>query len=152
MALNTRSKTVKFPAIHYICVEKKGPFQKTAPSCWAKLKKTVPTIAKTRKIKDFLSLYQIEPRMVYRAGVAVGKKPASLPRGFKYVKFKGGKYARFLLKGSYMQLPEACGKVFELVEKRKMKVRADWFIEHYLNDPDTTPEANLLTAILIPIR
>lgn len=73
-----------------------------------------------------------------------------MPLGFKYEKIAGGKYARFVLTGSYANLPEACGKVFSIVEKTKLPQRADYYIENYVNDPKTTPEDKLITEILIP--
>ena len=88
--------------------------------------------------------------MIYRAGAQVDKVPQKLPAGFKHIKFEGGKYARFVLKGSYSQIPEACGKVFAIVKQMNMKVRDGFYIENYVNDPKTTPEADLITEILIP--
>src|SRR5437868_15543177 len=99
-----------------------------------------------------MSLYKIEPQMVYRAGVMVDHKPETLPAGFQYVKFEGGKYSRFVLTGSYSNLPEACGKVFKTVAETKMAVRDDFFIENYVNDPKVTPEDQLKTEILIPTK
>lgn len=90
--------------------------------------------------------------MVYRAGVAVEKKPANLPPGFKYEEFNGGKYSRFVLTGSYSQLPEACGRVFGIVKQTQIPVDNNYFIENYVNDPQTTPEEKLITEILIPTK
>ena len=88
--------------------------------------------------------------MIYRAGFAVSGKPETLPPGFQYEEFQGGKYARFVLTGSYSQLPEACGKVFSIVEKTNLPMRDGFFGENYVNDPNTTPEDQLQTEILIP--
>jgi DNA gyrase inhibitor GyrI len=51
-----------------------------------------------------------------------------------------------------MQLPEACGKVFEIVQKTKLPVRDGFFLENYVNNPDNTPEDALVTEILIPVQ
>ena len=90
--------------------------------------------------------------MVYRAGVGLAAEPQNLPTGLEYCKFHGGKYARFTLTGPYTNLPEASGRVFEMVKEQKLSVRDDFNIENYVNDPRTTPVADLITQILIPVR
>jgi effector-binding domain-containing protein len=54
------------------------------------------------------------------------------------------------LTGSYAQLPEASGRVFEIVAEKKIQMRDAYCIENYANDPRTTPEDQLVTEILIP--
>ena len=137
--------------LDYVFVEKVGPFQKTAPQAWNNLHKFVSKISENNKITGYTSLYKFKPKMTYRAGVTVEAKPKSLPKGFKYAKFKGGKYARFVLTGPYSDLPEACGYVFnKYIPEKKVKMRDDWCIEDYKNDPRITPEKKLVTQILIP--
>jgi predicted transcriptional regulator YdeE len=150
MNLSKNPDVINWPSTHYVCIEKIGPFMETARQAWGELHQGLESIQKNNKTAAFLSLYQMKPEMVYRAGVSVETKPEKLPDGFKYVHFKGGKYSRFVLKGSYSQLPEACGRVFEMVKELKIPVRADFYIENYMNDPKITPEAELITEILIP--
>lgn len=152
MNLNLTPDVVQMPEMHYVFIEKKGPFMETAPAAWQELHKYLEEFKKTNNVKTALSLYKIHPEMIYRAGVAFESKPNQIPSGFQYVHFKGGTYARFVLKGSYAQLPEACGKVFETVEKTALFVRDDFFIENYVNDPKTTAEKDLITEILIPTK
>jgi DNA gyrase inhibitor GyrI len=40
--------------------------------------------------------------------------------------------------------------VFEIVAKNNMMLRMDFCIEHYVNNPQTTPEDRLITEILVP--
>jgi hypothetical protein len=48
-------------------------------------------------------------------------------------------------------LPEACGRVFDIVAEKKIQLRDDYGIENYANDPRTTPEDQLMiTEILVP--
>jgi len=68
----------------------------------------------------------------------------------EYAKFEGGKYSRFILTAPYSDLPEARGRVFEIVSETKIRLRGDYCIENYANDPRTTPEQQLVTEILIP--
>ena len=96
-----------------------------------------------------MSLYKVGPKL-YRAGVSLAAEPKNLNEKLTHEKFKGGKYSRFVLTGSYANLPEASGRVFEIVSEKKIQVRDDFCIENYANDPRTTPEDQLVTEILIP--
>ncbi len=96
-----------------------------------------------------MSLYKVEPK-IYRAGVSLATAPKNSPESLQFEKFKGGKYSRFVLTGPYSLLPEACGRVFEIVSETKIRLRDDYCIENYVNDPRTTPEQQLVTEILIP--
>lgn len=150
MKLTTNQDLKQFPESHYVFIEKIGPFQETAMAAWQELHKNLETIGSNNKITGYLSQYKVQPQMIYRAGVAVDQKPALLPEGFKYERFEGGVYQRFTLIGGYQNLPEACGVVFALVEKEKLPMRPDWFVENYINSPKETAEENLITEILIP--
>lgn len=149
--LTEKPETIVWPEMEYVYNERVGPFMETARLCWSDLHTAVPAISEHNKITGYMSLYKVKPEMIYRAGVSVASAPAQVPVGMSSFKFKGGNYARFVLKGSYAQLPEAVGRVFEIVEKTKLSLREDWFIENYVNDPRITPEERLLTHILIPI-
>jgi hypothetical protein len=37
-----------------------------------------------------------------------------------------------------------------MVKEQQIPVRDDFYLENYVNDPKTTPEAQLVTEILIP--
>lgn len=137
---------------HYVFVEKLGPFQDTAQKAWETLHQSLPEVAQQVQLCGFFSLYKIRPQMVYRAGVAVSEKPANLPKGLEYTKFEGGKYSKFVLTGSYANLPEACGRVFSIVAETGISVSDNFYIENYRNDPKTTAEDDLITEILIPTR
>jgi hypothetical protein len=54
-------------------------------------------------------LCEVEPQ-IYRAGVPVAIKPGKLPSGLVYEEFRGGKYFRFILTGSYSNLPNAAAE------------------------------------------
>lgn len=150
MPLNEIPETVQWPETHYIYLEKVGPFMQTAPAAWGEVHKLIPAIAEHNQITGYMSLYKTGPQ-VYRAGVAVSAPPASLPEGLQYEKFHGGKYSRFTLTGSYMQLGPASGRAFELASQLALPLRDDFNIENYTNDPRTTPEDQLVTEILFPI-
>lgn len=125
---------------------------KTAQAAWQELNAKREAITAESKPRRFSSLYKTHPEMVYRAGVFVEQKPKNVPAGLTYSHFEGGDYLCFTLKGSYAQLPEACGRVFEIVKTKNLPVRDDFFIENYVNDPKVTAEEDLITEILIPTK
>jgi DNA gyrase inhibitor GyrI len=140
---------VTWPETHFVFIEKIGPFQNTAAQAWKELHQLVPRISEHNKITGYMSLYKVEPK-IYRASVSLATAPKNSPESLQFEKFKGGKYSRFVLTGPYSLLPEACGRVFEIVSETKIRLRDDYCIENYVNDPRTTPEQQLVTEILIP--
>jgi DNA gyrase inhibitor GyrI len=142
-------EAMNWPETHYVFIEKVGPFQNTAPQAWQQLHQLVPKVQEQNKITGYMSLYKVGPR-IYRAGVALAAAPKDLPEGLTYEKFKGGKYSRFVLTGSFSNLPAACGRVFQIVADTKIQLRDDFNIENYVSDPRTTPEDQLVTEILVP--
>ena len=149
MKLSQEPQIVTWPETHYVFVEKVGPFQNTAPQAWQEVHPLVPRISEHNKVAGYMSLYKVGLK-IYRAGVAVAAEPKNLPENVRYEKFKGGKHSKFVLTGSYANLPQASGRVFEIVAEKKIQMRDDYCIEHYTNDPRTTPEDQLVTEILIP--
>ena len=147
--LTQEGEIVPWPATHYVFIEKTGPFQETAPQAWQNVHALIPAISERNAITGFMSLFKVG-RSIYRAGVALAAPPEGLPGELEYELFQGGKYARFTLTGPYSNLPTACGRVFDIVAERKIAMRDDFCIENYVNDPRTTPEAELITQILIP--
>jgi len=149
MQLTEKPDLVTWPETHYVFVEKIGPFQNTAPQAWQELHQRVPEIAALNVITGYFSLYNME-HQIYRAGVSLAARPDDVPGGLRYEHFHGGKYSRFVLTGSYSNLPEASGRVFNIVRENKIPLRNDFNIENYVNDPKTTPEDQLITEIMFP--
>jgi len=152
MNLTETPDSVTWPDTIYCFVEKIGPFQDTARAAWEELMQAVPTFPDKSKLTHrFFARYKVE-RSIYRAGVALTAPLAKLPPGLRCETFKGGKYARFVLTGSYSNLGAASGRVFERVKELALKRRDDFCVESYVNDPKTTPESELVTEILIPVE
>ena len=149
LQLTEKPEVVTWPETHYVYLEKSGPFQDTAAQAWNELHKLVPAIAEYNQITGYTSLYKVGPK-IYRAGVSIAAEPQNLPAGVQYTNFKGGKYSRFVLTGPYSNLPEASGRVFHMVAEQQISTRDDFNIENYVNDPESTPAAQLITQILIP--
>jgi DNA gyrase inhibitor GyrI len=149
MNLTEKPQVVTWPPTHYVFVEKVGPFQTNAPQAWQNLHALAVGIAQHNQITGYMSLYKMGPS-IYRAGVSLGAHPAVLPEGLGYTEFRGGKFSRFVLTGPYSELGTATGRVMQIVSETKLPLRDDYFIENYRNDPRTTPEAELITEILVP--
>lgn len=149
MNLTEVPEIVQWPETHYVFVEKTGPFPKIAPEAWQTALTFVPLLTENNKVTGYMSLYRMSPNF-YRAGFALAEMPKNLPPELNYEDFAGGIYSKFVLTGPYSQLPQATGRVWEIVSKNNITVRADFAIENYANDPRTTPEEKLITEILIP--
>jgi DNA gyrase inhibitor GyrI len=149
--ISEKPKAVNWPETHYVFVEKIGPFMETAAAAWQELRAFVPELSKISQSTKYFSQYKIESnKMTYRAGVAVNKRIEVLPAGLQYEFFSGGNYSCFTYVGPYTKLPEACGFAFNYVEEHKVPVRKDWNIEHYVNDPQSTPQDECVTEIMFP--
>ncbi len=147
--LTRTPETVQWPEMHYVFLEKIGPFPVNAPLAWNELHKLLPAIEQQNTIVKYFSLYKVAPQ-IYRAGVALAAKPSSLPEALAYEKFHGGKYAKFTLTGAYSQLPKASALAFQIVSDSKLPLRDDYNIENYVTDPRGTPEDKLITEIMFP--
>lgn len=147
--LTAEPDTVNWPETHYVFVERIGPFMQSAPQAWQEAHKLTPAVAEHNSITGYMSLYKVGLR-IYRAGVSLAAPPVNLPAGMSYEKFPGGKYGRFVLTGPYSNLPEASGRVRDIVAGKNIPLRDGFNIENYVNDPRETPEEKLITEILVP--
>lgn len=152
MNLTETPDTITWPDTIYCYVEGIGPFQQTAPAAWKDFMAMLPKLQEQAKVAHRYFARYRGAESIYRAGVELKEPAMKLPDPLKVESFKGGKYARFTLTGPYALLPEASGRVFQRIKDLKLDVRDDFNIEHYANDPKTTPEAQLITEILIPVR
>jgi DNA gyrase inhibitor GyrI len=149
MNLTLEPEEVTWPDTHYVFLERVGPFMKTAPQAWQEMHALEPLISESNQITGAMSLYRMGPD-TYRAGYILDAPAKALPKELTYEKVPGGKYSRFVLTGSYSNLPQASGRVWEWVSKNNLMVRPDFAIENYANDPKATPEEKLITEILVP--
>ena len=149
--MTTTPETVDWPETQYVFVEKTGPFASSAPAAWGELHAVRAEIEKQNTVTRYFSAYKIGPK-IYRAGVSVAEKPSNLPQGVRYEVLPGGKYARFTLTGPFRHLAEACGRAAQIVEERRLPLRDDFNLEHYVTDPRVTPERELRTDLLFPLK
>jgi effector-binding domain-containing protein len=149
MNLTEEPELVHWPETHYVFVEKTGPFPKICPEAWQTAHSVAPLLKEHNQVTGYMSLYRTSPN-VYRAGFVLPAPPVKLPPELKYEKFAGGGYSKFVLTGPYTLLPQASGRVWEIVSKKGIMVRPDFAIENYVNNPKETPEDKLITEILVP--
>jgi hypothetical protein len=124
-------------------------------------------------VMGFLARHGLEmsapPRVIYESSDAqktqflvvapIAAPPAAqIPAGPVFIgSIPGRKALRFTHRGAYRNLMETYGRITELMqEKGLMQCETDWarympMWEEYANDPDTTPEAELLTYIYLPV-
>lgn len=150
MNLVLEPEPVVLPGMHYVFVERVGPFKTNAGQAWQAAHTSLSELGKKNEIVGYLSLYKIGPQ-VYRAGFALAQAPVELPAGMDYEKFAGGKYLRFVLTGPYSDLPAASGQAWSTFEEKGFPARDAFAVEQYLNRPGVTPEDQLVTHILIPV-
>jgi effector-binding domain-containing protein len=149
MNLNEHPELITRPEMHYVFVERVGPFMQNAGAAWQEAHKLAPALRENNQVTGYMALYKMGPK-IYRAGFSVEAAPGKVPDGMKYEKVPGGKYVRFVLTGPYTDLPQASGKAWEIVGEKKLELRDDFAIENYVNDPSVTPADQLITHIMIP--
>lgn len=156
--LSKNYEIVKRPVIHFIYVEKRGPFQEMAQIAWPEMFENVLAKIDQSCIREFLGLSGIdkahkdEEAQIYSAGLGLSQEPERKLKGSEYRKIPAGNYAKFVLKGSYSQIWPAFREVFKKLAENNVQLREEFCIENYLNDPVRTPEPELVTEILVPVK
>jgi effector-binding domain-containing protein len=143
-------ETVDFSTTHHVYLERIGNIPANAPEAWKIVEKLAPAVAAHNQITGAAAFYK-PAEGIYRAGFLLAAPPVDLPQELAYQKVSGGKYARFTLTGPFDHLPEATSRAFAIVAEKKISLRNDFNIEHYLTDPSTTPADQNVTAILFPL-
>jgi effector-binding domain-containing protein len=151
MSLIAEPDTVNFPEAHYVFMEREGNIPTIAPQTWQSVGALGREIEKHNRIVGAAALYKTKPG-VYRAGFILAEAPVDLPKDLRYAKLPSEKFVRFTLTGPYDQLPEATRRAFEIVAEKKIPLRDDFNIEHYLKDSMTTPADELVTEIMFPVK
>lgn len=157
MVIEKEYEIVKREEALFLYLENKGSFQEVAPDLWEQLFPKAFSQVSSTKVKQCLGLSIVddsktgEDVLLYQAGLVFDKTVSSL-KGFKSKSIPKGKYAKFLLKGSYSNIAQAFSDGFKILAEKGIKIRDEFCIENYLNSPQDTPEEKLLTEILIPIE
>jgi len=141
--------TVNWPEAHYVFVERVGYIPDNAQKAWKAAENFRSALVAHNQIVGAAAFYKCGPD-IYRAGFMLAAPPVELPEGLQYQKLTGGEYSRFVLQGPYHHLPEATSRAFAIVAEKKIPLRDDFNIEHYVTDPRTTPADQSVTEILFP--
>ena len=88
----------------------------------------------------------------YQAGVPVAEEPKGpLPEGLALGKSPEGRALKFIHRGSYDAMDSTYEAITNHLDEKRLEAR-DLFIEHYVTDPLTTPEDNLVIEVYVPIK
>ena len=88
----------------------------------------------------------------YQAGVPMAEEPKGpLPEGLSVGKSPEGRALKFIHRGSYDAMDSTYEAITNHLDEKRLEAR-DLFIEHYVTDPLTTPEDNLVIEVYVPIK
>jgi len=94
----------------------------------------------------------VTPTEDLRSHAGVLWEGGTVPDGLEEVQLAGGRYAVLHFKGSYAGLGEAYGYLYgEWLSSSQESLRDAPSYEHYLNNPNDTAPADLLTDIYMPL-
>ncbi|MEN0060120.1 MAG: GyrI-like domain-containing protein [Bdellovibrio sp.] len=145
------------PKSYFIYLEKTGPFQVTAKAAWHEFWVKATNTVDEAQITSVLDMSKVditkpnESGNIFRAGVTLKAMPSKIPDGLRMREVMAGKYAKFVLTGSYEQLPHAFPQIFIILAEAKIRVRDEYCVSVYVNSPEKTSEDKLLTEIFIPV-
>lgn len=139
--------------IVYGIAAKDSSFNDAAQIAWQEFLQVVPTLKEDLSQSEFLGVGEIlNNNCSYMAAISIPTNKN--PEIGKLVKqtIPAARYAKFLLKGSYEGIWYAFDKAFKFINESEFEIGEAPALELYLNDPSITPEEELLTEILIPIK
>jgi effector-binding domain-containing protein len=88
----------------------------------------------------------------YQAGVPVSEEPKGpLPDGLAVGRSPEGRALKFIHRGSYDAMDSTYEAITNHLDEKRLEAR-DLFVEHYVTDPLTTPEDNLVIEVYVPIK
>jgi AraC family transcriptional regulator len=128
-------------------------FKDAAQVAWQEFLKIIPTVKEDLSQSEFLGVGEMSgDTCSYRAAISIPTNPNAEVANLIKEDIPASKYAKFLLKGSYDGIWYAFDKAFKFINESEFEISSAPCLELYLNDPNTTPENELLTEILIPIN
>ncbi|WP_127718262.1 GyrI-like domain-containing protein [Halobacteriovorax sp. HLS] len=134
-----------------------GEFKDIAPLAWENFLKVLGTIKEDLSQSEFLgvgTMDKSDTKQVcnYKAALSVPTDSKISIPDLEKEEIPASKYAKFLLEGTYDNVWIAFEKAFEVITEGAYELADAPCLENYLNDPNVTPENELLTEILIPIK
>lgn len=133
-------------------------FYEIAPAVWVDfLNYLEPYFAKLNN-SEFMGLsrvingVEVEGESIYKAAVSIPFDDSFEIEGLEKEVLPRRKYAKFVLKGPHVGVWAAFDESLKIVNNSELELDNGECLEVYLNDPGCTPEEELLTEILIPIK
>lgn len=141
-----------------LCVNVQGEFSKTAMNAWRTFWKEV----REQKIdmSNFTSILSFShvdngkkgaERYTFLAGALVNKNIDNFTTPLEITDTGAGKYAKYILTGSYSQLSQAWPKAFQQAQEA-YTLRNCFSVERYANSPEENAEEDLITELYIPVE
>lgn len=133
-------------------------FSEIAPLVWDDFIKVLTHTDQDLSESEWLGLSYIDQKEIeenshiYKAAISVPSKKEIHFSEFEHESISPQKYLKFVLKGSYLGIWAAFEKAFEIMDKNGHILGDGPCLENYINDPKETPEEELLTEILIPVK
>lgn len=141
----------------YTCEEIGDDFKVIAPKAWEKFLPIFNAIDEDFNHSEFFgvgSMNKSESSTVcsYKAAFSLPTNPNFQIKELIKEELPDMKYACFLLTGSHENVWLAFEKAFEYIVKSDFELEDSPCLENYLDDPSITPQSELRTEILIPIK
>lgn len=130
-----------------------GKFDEIAPPIWEKFLGFLEGTSLDLSQSEFLGISFVDQdeKHFYKAAITVENKDVMIAP-LKQEFLEKSKYAKFILKGSYDGVWPAFDMAYKTLDKMGLELADLPCLENYINDPRETPENELLTEILIPIK
>ncbi|MNJ94897.1 Transposon Tn10 TetD protein [compost metagenome] len=134
-----------------------GSFADIAPLVWQNFLNILSQQKQDLSSSEYLGLSYIESinqrdNHIYKVAIS---NPTGQSLSFKELErevLPEQKYLKFDLKGSYRGVWPAFNQIFKYVSENSYELADGPCLENYLNDPSCTPEDELLTELLVPIK
>ncbi|EQC47529.1 DNA-binding helix-turn-helix protein [Bacteriovorax sp. Seq25_V] len=124
-----------------------------AQIAWQEFLQIITTVKEDLSQSEFLGVGDmVNEECSYSAAISLPSNENAVIPGLEREIIPASKYAKFLLKGPYEGIWYAFDQAFKFINEGDFEIGDAPSLEVYLNDPSITPEAELLTEILIPIK
>lgn len=141
----------------YTLREEGGHFPEIAPIAWQKFLGILGQEKQDVSQSEFLGISYIEEtnlneQHIYKVALSA---PPNKNLSFKSLRkevLPAAKYLKFTLKGSYQGVWPSFDRIYKFINESEFELANGPCLENYINDPNTTPEKDLLTELLVPVK
>ncbi len=134
-----------------------GAFPEIAPVAWQKFFQIMAPANQDVSQSEFLGVSYIESiketaKHIYKVALSHPDNKEMAFNNLKKEILPEGKYLKFILTGSYQGVWPAFDRIFKYISENGLELAEGPCLENYINDPNVTPEKDLLTELLVPIK